>query len=81
MTSKPRRQPEPHALRVYLITETRRTWRRTRVVDCKMTRSEAATARDALAAKLGLPKSQFRIVAAIAAPDLKPNGEPDGRLQ
>jgi hypothetical protein len=69
MTSKPRRQPEPHALRVYLIVESRPTWKRARVVDCKMTRSEASTARRALAEKLGISLLRLRVKPAIAMPD------------
>ena len=69
MTSKLRRQPEPHALRVYLIVETRPTWMRARVVDCKMTRSEAGTARRALAEKLRIPLSRLKVRAATATPE------------
>lgn len=69
MTSKLRRQPELHALRVYLIVESRPTWKRARVVDCKMTRSEAITVRNALAEKLGIPRVMLRVRPAIATPD------------
>lgn len=79
MTSKLRRQPEPHALRVYLIVESRPTWKRARVVDCKMTRSEASTARRALAEKLRIPIALLRVRPATATPDaLAPKAVPNG---
>jgi hypothetical protein len=69
MKSNQRRQPEPHALRVYLIVESRPGWKKARVIDCKLTRVHARAARLALAETLRIPVATLRVVPAIASPD------------